>query len=113
MESRLEVTYVGNLPLSSPEASTLVESDGDYVQICHAIAREGLAAQEKELWVREWTHYVWLKEFLAQLDLSVQFSEKTAKDVLAERLRVRIPQWLSDEEIVTENLLDLVADEEF
>ncbi len=112
METPLAVTYVGNLPLAAPEASTLLEGDGDYVRICRALAREDLALQEKELWVRQWTHYVWLKDFCAQLGLSPQFSEKTAGDVLAERLKVWIPDWLSDEEIVEQNLLDIVPDEE-
>jgi hypothetical protein len=113
MEKVFEVTYVGNLPLTSPEASMLVETDADYVRICYAVGREGIVLDAQEFWVRQRTHYVWLKDFFAQLGLSPRFSEKTARDVLTERLHVRVPNWLSDEAIVDQKLLDIIPDEEF
>jgi hypothetical protein len=113
MEALLEVTYVGNLPLTDTEAATLVESDDDYVRICRAVARDELALQEREVWVRQRTHFVWLKDFFAQLGLAPRFNEKTARDVLAQRFRVQLPEWLGDDAIVEQNLLDIVPEEEF
>jgi len=113
METKLEVTYVGNLPLVASDRVRLIESDIDYVHICRAVARQELTSKEQKVWVREKIHYVWLKDFFAQLGLSPLFSEKTARDVLAEHLHVRLPEWLTDGEVIEQGLLDIVPDEEF
>jgi hypothetical protein len=102
-----QIDFIGDLPLSPPENVMLVENDRDYVQACRRLSKQFGAKEVPEVWVRSRNHFIWLKDFLAQIDLECLFQEKTAKQVLADEWNVSLPDWLDDGAVLEQGLLDL------
>jgi hypothetical protein len=113
MQGNLKVSFVGDLPLPAAGSTFVVAGDGDYVQFCHAVAREQLEAEIHEVWVKSKVHYTWIANFLTQMGVSHTSRETTPRDVLAEQLQVTLPQWLTDDEVTGEGLLDITPEERF
>ena len=104
---RLKVQYIGDLDLAVPEAAVEVRNDGSYVHACHTIAMAVKVGEGPELWVRTRHHFAWLKDYLTQMRVVSEFSEKTARTMLAEEWAVTIPDWVSEEDILEHGLLAL------
>lgn len=101
------VNYIGDLDFQPPANAMLVECDEDYVRVCRELSPEGLSTANLGVWVRSKIHFVWLRDFLAQIGCSAVFQEKTARIVLAERWNVQIPDWLKDTDVINQNMLNL------
>lgn len=104
---RFLVQYVGDLDLPVPETAVEVADDVSYIRACHAI-REAIPSDGGlDLWVRTRHHAAWLKDYLTQLRVDADFSEQTARTLLADRWGVTIPDWITDEDILRQNLVGI------
>ena len=106
---RFQVHYIGDLDLAEPETVVEVSNDSSYVRACQAVATAIQVGDGLELWVRTRHHFAWLKDYLTQLRVDADFSEKTARTILAEKWAVAIPDWVSEKEILEQNLIALEA----
>ena len=55
---------------------------------------------------------MWLQRYSELTGIECKFSEKTPCLILAEEWNVSIPEWLDDEAVMKQNLLDLDIPEE-
>jgi len=106
---RFQVHYVGDLHLAVPEGAVEVSNDSSYVYACHAVTKALQSGAAAELWVRTRHHFAWLRDYLRQLGVIAEFSEKTARTMLAEQWAVTIPDWVSEEDVLEQGLLALQA----
>lgn len=106
----VSISFVGDLSHSPPDDVLLVESDEDYVQACQLLSQAVTTHTGLNLWVRPKTLYQWLQNFTEQIACHASFEEKTARLVLAEQWNVRLPDWLTDAEVLDQNLLELQVD---
>ncbi len=98
---------IGDLDLPIPETALVVDNDGSYVQACHATRTAIQNKDELNLWVRAPHHAEWLKNYFAQLRVDVEGLEETARTVLVKKWSVTIPNWVSNEDIIKQKLLNL------
>lgn len=106
--SSLEVSYIGDFNQSVPNDVFVVEYDKDYVISCAKIARhDKKTTHALRFWVRKRNHFAWLKDFLEQTCIPCTFSEKTARIILADQWNVSILDWLDDDTVLEQNLLEL------
>lgn len=105
----LRIDYIGNLPGTPPARTLLIASDADYCSASVAL-RSSLAAECDSFWVREAHHFAWLKALIEHTGLShlrpVGFIQTTVRELLSQRWSLTIPDWLSDEMILAEKLVD-------
>ena len=59
--------------------------------------------------MRKRYHFSWLQKFCEQTQFSCNFSEKTARLVLSDTWNVTVPEWVTDEDVVSLKLLDLAV----
>lgn len=107
-----EVSFIGDYAYRLPEGVFLAEKDADYVKACSLLTAGVSPPKPLKIWVRKQHVYAWLQNFCEQIQLPCQFSEKTARLVLSDAWNVTIPNWLTDEDVVTLNLLDLTVKNE-
>ena len=105
----LRIKYIGNLPGAAPDDTLLVALDIDYCAACVSL-RNDLAASYGNFWVREEHHFAWLKTFIEHTGLNdfrmVAFTRTKPRDLLEQRWGLIIPDWLTDDLILDEELLD-------
>lgn len=101
------IRHIGKLPMAWDQETVLVENDTDYVQACSRFFPEGSQVFPQEIWVRSQTHVKWLEDFVGQTGLEVTTRLMTARDVLVDRWNVSIPDWLTDDMVISNGLLDL------
>ena len=104
------ISYIGNLGYNLPEGDLLVENDEDYIRACVMLSSRLGENGDLRIWVRSKNHFVWLRDFACQVNLKAKFEEKTARLMLAEQWNVQIPDWLTDADILDQNLLDISVD---
>ena len=105
----LSVSYIGDLAHTPPDDVLLVERDEDYVRICHVLSRAAMSGAGLKVWVRSKNHFTWLRCFTEQIGFPAAYKEMTARLILAERWNVRVPDWLTDAEVLANNLLEMDA----
>ena len=105
-KKQVSVNYIGDLLHFVPDGFLLVESDEDYVRACQKLS----SAVALKVWVRSKNHFAWLRDFIEQIGRPAIFKEMTARVVLAEQWNVRIPDWLTDAEVIEQKLLELGVD---
>ncbi|MCZ6774987.1 MAG: hypothetical protein O7D34_00845 [Ignavibacteria bacterium] len=112
MEDKKQVTvsYIGDLAHTPPDDVLLVERDEDYVRACQKVSLGGSSGAGLKVWVRSKNHFAWLRNFIDQIDCPSSFKEMTARLVLAEQWNVRVPDWLTDAEVLEQNLLEIKVD---
>lgn len=104
------VSFVGNLDSPAPGGASEVSDDLHYVHACNTV-REAIETDSPlEIWVRTPHHFAWLKDYLSQVRVDAAFTEKTARTILAEKWNVSIPDWVSEDHILSNKLLDLISD---
>jgi hypothetical protein len=106
---RLKVYFVGSLP-NNPTAGILeVSSEVGYLEAIQRLEDSEFNNVE-EIWVRNQYQFSWLHAYAEHTGLTetldIVFSRVTARDILSERWKLSLPEWLTDEKIVEENLLD-------
>ncbi len=102
------ISLVGNYSGAVPEKTLLVETDHDYLDATLTI-REFLSQPDNELkiWARKKVHFNWLKVYLEMVSVPAQFAEKTPKLILAETWQVFVPDWLRDDQVLDQKLLEI------
>ena len=104
---KFEISHIGDYGYALPEGVFLVEKDADYVKACHSLTTSDADKSSLNIWVRKRYLFAWLQQFCEQIQLPCDFVEKTARLILAEAWNVILPECLSDEDIVSQKLLDL------
>jgi len=102
-----EISYIGNHTYHLPEGARLLETDADYVKACHILSEEASGGMSLIFWARKRHHFIWLQKFCEEIRMAARFTEKTARDLLADAWNVTVPDWLSDEDCAAMKLLDL------
>lgn len=109
--AEISVSYIGEIDLSLPDGVVLVEDDCGYVRACQKLPTPARQAGVRGVWVRRENHFTWLRDFVEQIDYPAVFSRKTAKDILADRWKANIPEWLDDDEVIQQGLLDVYIED--
>ena len=104
------ISYIGDLTYTPPENVLLVESDTDYIQACKELSNFGSSDGCQKVWVRSRNHLAWLRDFIEQIGCPSSFKEMTARLVLAEKWNVRVPDWLTDADVIEQCLLGVEID---
>jgi len=103
---QVSVSYIGELDYTTPDDVFLVERDEDYVRACRKLSPGGASAGLK-VWVRSKNHFAWLRDFTEQIGSPAIFMEKTARLILAEKWNVRLPDWLTDSDVLDQDLMNI------
>ena len=111
-DNLLQVSHIGDYNQVVPDDILLVESDSDYVKICHALRRLIGTSQSTRVWVRQESHFQWLRSFIEQVGIEGRFDRKTPRLILAEKWGVSLPAWLDDELVLSQDLLGMVVSTE-
>jgi len=102
-----EISYIGDYDYAFPEGVYMVEKDADYVKVCHLLTSPAGDTSPLNIWVKKRHLFTWLQRFCELVQLPCDFVEKTARLILAEAWNVILPEWLTEEDIVAQKLLDL------
>ena len=103
----LEISHIAGYTGVVPDDILLIETDQDYVNACVSIRLACTTKTTMRLWVRKRSHVVWLAKYADLVSLKHRKVEKTSRVVLADRWKVRLPEWLSDDLVDRQGLLDL------
>ena len=105
--AKLQVSLVGDFSGTVPPETLVVQSDVDYILAAQLL--RDCAGQDKAagIWVRQKAHYRWLQSYVESVKLRVDFEEKTPRLILADAWLVSIPDWLKDEQVLEQKLLEL------
>ncbi len=107
----LRIKHIGELYGTVAERTLLIASDADYCTACGAL-RKDFAAAYGNFWIRHEHHFVWLRAFVDHAGIAhvrdVEFTRTIARDLLGQQLGLPIPEWLTDELILGERLLERV-----
>lgn len=106
-DKKVCVSHIGDLNYSGDDDILLVEGDKDYVHVCKELSRQAYYGATLKVWVRSQSHFVWLRDFTEQIGCPSSFEEKTARLVLTDQWNVTIPDWLTDADVLGQNLLGL------
>jgi hypothetical protein len=109
-KNKLSVIYIGDLSHTPPDDVLLVERDEDYVRACQELSPGGSSGAGLKVWVRSKNHFAWLRDFTEQIGCPAHFIEMTARLILAEQWNVRVPDWLTDADVLEQNLLEIEVD---
>jgi len=105
--SKIKVSLVGDFAGTVPQRTLVVESDTDYI-LAAKVIRDHIEQKEIEsIWVRKKAHYNWLRTYVEFVGIAVTFEEMTPRLILADSWKVTVPDWLTDEQVIGQNLLDL------
>ena len=104
------IDYVGDLAYTPFDENLLVESDEDYVRACRKLSPAGPSSAGLKVWVRSKNHFAWLRDFVEQIGCSATFREMTARLILAEKWNVRVPDSLTDADVLDQGLLNIEVD---
>jgi hypothetical protein len=104
----LRIKFIGNLPGTAPNGTFLIASDSDYCAACDGLRK--VVENHDTFWVREKHHFAWISAFIDHTGVNyrreVEFSETSPRNLLEQRWELPIPDWLTDELILKEQLLD-------
>ena len=103
----VEISLIGDFGQAVPDDVILVREDKEYVKACLELSKSQNGSNEKKIWVRSRNHYTWLQNFAEQIGVSCEIKEKTARLILADRWNVSVPEWVDDETVLTQSLLDI------
>ena len=109
-KNKASISYIGDLAHVPPDGVLLVENDTDYVRACQKLSSYWKLHGCQRVWVRSKNHFAWLRDFTEQIGCPSKFEEKTARLVLAEQWNVSLPDWLTDADVLEQNLLEIDVD---
>ena len=109
-KKQVSVSYIGDLAHTPPDDVLLVERDEDYARACQELSPGGSSGAGLKVWVRSKNHFAWLRDFIEQIGCPSNFKEMTARLLLAEQWNVRVPDWLTDADVLEQNLLEIEVD---
>ena len=104
----IKLNFVGNLPGASSFGTLVVASDAEYCRASDLI-RSVSFDEVRAIWVRQEHHFTWLKaqvEMFGMMgDGTIEVSRTTPRTLLADRWKLEIPTWLTDDLILEHDLL--------
>lgn len=103
----VEISLIGDFGQAVPDDVILVREDKEYVKACVELSKSQHSSNEKKIWVRSRNHYTWLQDFAEQIGVPYEINEKTARLILADRWNVTVPEWVDDETVLAQGLLDI------
>jgi len=106
-KKKASINYIGDLAHVPPDGILLVENDTDYVRVCRELSRYWELHGCQRIWVRSKNHFAWLRDFTEQIGCPSKFEQKTARLVLGEQWNVSLPEWLTDADVLEQNLLEM------
>jgi hypothetical protein len=109
-KKQISVSYIGDLSHTPSDNVLLVERDEDYVRACQELSHGGSSGAGLKVWVRSKNHFAWLRDFIEQIGCPSNFKEMTARLVLAEQWNVRVPDWLTNADVLEQSLLEIEVD---
>ncbi len=107
-QNQIRIYYIGSLPIKPDKNDLLVESDEAYTDLCKKLSTT--FDQVLVIWVRKRNHFTWLQDYINQIDMDVSFKEQTPGLLITEKWNITIPEWLTDNQIIEEGLLDFKID---
>ncbi len=102
----IEISHIGNYQHPSGENVILVDDEAGYVKACQKLA-EMVGKETLKVLVRQKFHFAWLRSFTEQIGILCRFTVKTPKIILCDMWKVPVPDWLDDETVTSQKLLDL------
>jgi hypothetical protein len=102
----IEISYISDLEFGQEDVF-LVSTDADYIRACQALVGEAPVTAANQILVRQKSHFLWLQRFTQQIGIICNFTKKTPRLLLAEKWQVEVPEWLDDETVTAQNLLQL------
>ena len=109
-KNKASISYIGDLAHIPSDGVLLVENDTDYIRACQKLSRYWELHGCQRVWVRSKNYFAWLRDFTGQIGCPSQFEEKTARLVLGEQWNVDLPDWLTDTDVLEQNLLEIDID---
>lgn len=106
-KKKIEISYIADYDRRIPEDVFIVEADPDYVKVCQLMRDKAESESASKIWTRKKSHFMWLQRYSELTGSECKFAEKTARLILAEEWKVSIPEWLDDETVLGQSLLDL------
>jgi len=106
--SAIVISHVGDFKQVVPDEVLLVDTDHGYARACQALQQCMATATGIEVWVRQEPHYRWLEQFADQTGVQASFRRQTPRTLLAARWEVAVPDWLTDEAVLSQGLLTMV-----
>lgn len=104
------INYVGDLDVASVGADIVVKDDHEYLEACRALENLISVDEGGAVWAATRHHALWLADFLRQTGAPFIYREQTPRTILADAWGVKVPEWLSDDDIREEGLLSLQTD---
>ena len=104
---KASISYIGDLSHVPPDGVLLVENDTDYVRACQKLSSYWELHEYQRVWVRSKNHFAWFRDFTEQIGCPSKFEEKTARLILGEQWNVSLPDWLTDADVLEQNLLEI------
>ena len=105
--STVQVSLVGDFSGTVTPETLVVQTDADYVLAAQMIRDRAEQKKVTKIWVRKKAHYSWLRTYVESVGVPADFEEKTPRLILADAWNVSIPDWLKDEQVLEQKLLDL------
>ncbi len=101
------ISHIGDFKQPVPPDVLLVDTDHDYAKVCQALSRCVVDGTGLEVWVRKESHYQWLRQFSEETGIQASFQRQTPGTLLGNAWRVSVPEWLSDEDVLSQELLEM------
>jgi len=106
----IEISHIKNYQQDLGEGNLLVETDSDYVKACQELRVTLSETKPLKIYVRQKWHFDWLRNFTGHTNIHCTFSKKNPRTILAEKWNATIPEWLDDETVTEQDLLELSMD---
>lgn len=103
MDQPLQISLVGSHQGNVPDDVVVIKEDFGYARACRSL-RDG---EHLAIWTCTRVHFEWLKTYTELIGADACFVEKTPKLLLADAWHVDAPDWLTDETIEQEQLLQI------
>jgi len=111
-QEQINISYIGDLNYNIPHDTFIIQNDKDYINVCKNISSSQVDLTNIEILVKNKIHFIWLKDFIDQIKIPSSFNEMTARILLGDKWNVNLPDWLLDEDIIDQKLLELDIDYE-
>lgn len=105
-DAGIEISHIGDYKHPSEENVILVDNDAGYVEACQKLV-ETVGKKALKVLVRQKFHFAWLRSFTEQIGILCRFTVKTPRIILGDMWMVAVPDWLDDETVTSQKLLDL------
>jgi hypothetical protein len=103
MDQPLQISLVGSHQGAIPDDVVVIDDDLDYTRACRSL-RKG---ERPVIWTRARVHFEWLRAYTKLIGVDAHFVEKTPRLLLGDAWEVDVPDWLTDEVVDHEQLMQI------